>query len=144
MAFKTRIRSLLLAAGIGCAVAVVPVGIALADDGRPVAEIAGPADQLKAEARVLSTTEASSPRRACNTTVEQPGGANTTIYVYYNNCGSIRLLLTPNSRAIAFDGSYTYVGSCAAVPGGTVVRWTVNPNQFPPVATNNWGLTNCM
>jgi len=144
MPFKARIRSLLLAVGIGCGVALVPVGIALADGGQPVAQIVGPVGSPKAEARVLSTAEASSPRRACNTTVEQPGGIDTTIYVYYNNCGTIRLLLTPNSRAVAFDGSYTYVGSCAAVPGGTIVRWTVSPSQFPPVATNNWGLTNCV
>ncbi|ONF73066.1 hypothetical protein [Amycolatopsis keratiniphila] len=140
MPFSARIRLLLLAAGIGCGVALVPVGIALAGDGRPVAEIAGP----EAKARVLNTVEVSSQRRACNTTVEQPGGVNTTIYVYYNNCGTLRLRLTPFGRAVAFDGFYTYVGSCAVVPGGTTVGWAVSPSQFPPVETHNWGLTNCM
>ncbi|SFJ69683.1 hypothetical protein SAMN04489731_13121 [Amycolatopsis regifaucium] len=142
MPLSARIRSLLLTAGIGCGVALVPVSFALADDGRPVTQIASPAPNP--QARVLNTAEAPTPRRACNTTVEQPGGVNTTIYVYYNNCGTLRLRLTPFGRAVAFDGSYTYVGSCAAVPGGTTVGWAVSPSQFPPVETHNWGLTNCM
>ncbi|WP_327090348.1 hypothetical protein OIE66_06905 [Nonomuraea sp. NBC_01738] len=80
----------------------------------------------------------------CWTTVSQPGGNGTTIYVYYRNCGSTSARVTANSHAVAFEGSYTYINLCSVVRAGETWRWTIPPGAFPPVDTTRWGITNCM
>ncbi|GAA0936447.1 hypothetical protein [Nonomuraea longicatena] len=104
---------------------------------------APPSSPQQAES-IVSGQQAPSAAVNCWTTVEQPGGNGTTITVYYRNCGNTTARVTPNSHAIAFDGSFTYVARCQSVPPGYVGIWPTTPSLFPPVETNRWGVTICL
>jgi hypothetical protein len=147
MSYRAWIRGLVVALSIACATVLAPIGIAAADGALAATEHVDRAPSQHPHddgGHVLGTPEAAALKLGCNTTIDQPGGVNTTIYVYYNNCGPITLFLAPSSHAVSFDGTYTYANRCRTVPGHTTYLWIVDPSAFPPVPTNNWSLTNCM
>ena len=109
---------------------------------------------VTAEAGTHTATAARKPLRAerrsdvaalqCWTTVYQPGGSGTTIYVVYENCGATAAYLTPASSAANGSGTFTYVGWCQPVGPGEAWQWTITPDWFPPTPTHGYTLTNCL
>lgn len=80
----------------------------------------------------------------CWTSVSQPNGTGTTIYVTYNNCGTTSAKVTPASSAVNNSGTFTYVGWCSTVTPGTAGTWAITPNWFPATPTNRYTVTNCL
>lgn len=80
----------------------------------------------------------------CWTTIEQPNGTGTTIYVTYKNCGTTNAKVTPASSAVNNSGTFTYVGWCATITPGTAGAWAITPNWFPATPTNRYTVTNCL
>ncbi|WP_203897009.1 hypothetical protein [Virgisporangium aliadipatigenens] len=103
----------------------------------------GSADQSEAPPTAVRS-RAGTDRANCWTTIRQPGGAGTTIYVDYNNCGSSSVWITPNSQAVNGSGTFTYVGSCSPFRPGEIKTWTITPNYFPATPTHNYSVTNCL
>jgi hypothetical protein len=104
----------------------------------PVAAQDGPG-----KAHILTAEQAKIAPMACWTTIRQPAGPGTTVYVDYNNCSSATVLITPFATKINNTGTYTYIYRCSLFPPNSSGTWTVLPWDFPPENTHNWGVTNC-
>jgi hypothetical protein len=104
---------------------------------------AGPStDRSDAGPRVeLSAAAKAAP---CWTSVSQPNGTGTTIYVTYNNCATTNAKVTPASSAVNNSGTFTYVGWCATITPGTAGVWAITPDRFPSTPTNRYTVTNCL
>ncbi|MFI6910330.1 hypothetical protein ACIBKY_54420 [Nonomuraea sp. NPDC050394] len=125
---------------------MILAGVALAGLGllAPISSASAAAPDPEGTVTLQRATTTTAAAAACWTTIGQPNGNGTTITVTYRNCGSSRVRITPIAHAIAFDGTYTYVGNCTWFNPGQTMYWTVYPHQFPPVDTTGWGVTNCI
>ncbi|MFI6396039.1 hypothetical protein ACIBHY_51535 [Nonomuraea sp. NPDC050547] len=135
MAHRSRIRRVLAGLSLAGLGLLAPMGGASAAAAPP-----SPGQEIRSG----ESTQKAVAAVNCWTTIAQPGGNGTTITVYYRNCGGASAVITPNSHAVAFDGTYTYVGNCYVVAPGATRWWEIPPSKFPPADTTRWGVTNCV
>lgn len=80
----------------------------------------------------------------CWTSVSQPSGPQTTIFVTYRNCGSLSQTVTVSSSAVDNSGTFTYVNRCRTVRAGVESIFAIEPAAFPAQNTNRYTVTTCM
>ncbi|TWG09447.1 hypothetical protein FHX34_108162 [Actinoplanes teichomyceticus] len=125
---------------VGAAVATLGLAATLVTGG---AATASPSTE-KPDAGSHVELRAATAAVPCWTSVEQPNGTGTTIYVTYNNCGTTNAKVTPASSAVNNSGTFTYVGWCATITPGTAGAWAITPDWFPSTPTNRYTVTNCL
>lgn len=118
-----------------------PQDSARAGAGTHTGSAAGKADAAPV---TVAARQGSKLQAECGTSIDQPGGAGTTIHVSYNNCWPTSSRVTPTAQAVNGSGTYTYVGWCATIPHGYIGTWSITPDWFPPADAHNYSVTTCL
>ncbi|MEU4493337.1 hypothetical protein AB0F96_07705 [Streptomyces sp. NPDC023998] len=109
----------------------------------PAAKTAAP----KAPAATGGGTDGGTARAAkaaaCGVSWQQPGGANTTVFMQYVNCGSTAQALAPFAVGAGSESQYTLARVCRTVQPGAGTSWVIDPSYFPPENTNVQTVTHC-
>jgi hypothetical protein len=93
-----------------------------------------------------SNTQASarsSGKAACGVNWQQPGGANSTVFMQYVNCGSTALSVAPYAVGDGNESRYTLARVCRTVQPGQGTRWVIDPSYFPPEPTTLQAISQC-
>ncbi|MFJ4206644.1 hypothetical protein ACIP2Y_44580 [Streptomyces sviceus] len=80
---------------------------------------------------------------ACGVNWQQPGGANSTVFMQYVNCGSTALSVAPYAVGEGNESRYTLARVCRTVQPGQVTRWVIDPAYFPPEPTTLQAISQC-
>ncbi|MFE7037561.1 hypothetical protein ACFU9Y_45505, partial [Streptomyces sp. NPDC057621] len=80
---------------------------------------------------------------ACGVNWQQPGGADTTVFMQYVNCGSTALSVAPYAVGEGDEARYTLARVCRTVQPGQGTRWVIDPSYFPPEPTTLQTISQC-
>ncbi|MEU0413401.1 hypothetical protein ABZ307_37120 [Streptomyces griseorubiginosus] len=74
---------------------------------------------------------------------QQSGGANSTVFMQYVNCGTTALSVAPYAVGASDESKYTLGRVCRTVQPGRVTRWVIDPSYFPPEPTTLQAVSQC-
>ncbi|MFD5078756.1 hypothetical protein [Streptomyces sp. NPDC058371] len=80
---------------------------------------------------------------ACGVNWQQAGGANSTVFMQYVNCGSTALSVAPYAVGEGNESRYTLARVCRTVQPGQGTRWVIDPSYFPPEPTTLQAISQC-